>query len=170
MRKVIPYIASQFRKDKIWLRRTKPSKRQYQICLAIDDSSSMVDNHTKQVRNPRAGLMSNWQQAMLPGHPEVLNMSGRKHFENTNYLSENLVPCLRRPKIFKRSQKGGFRMSQIIWSLTVGGLLSCVVFNLAVFLSSSRRIILTMFIFHKMQCTIKLFFMTLHNIISEYHF
>lgn len=50
MRKVIPYIASQFRKDKIWLRRTKPSKRNYQICLAVDDSSSMVDNHTKQVQ------------------------------------------------------------------------------------------------------------------------
>ncbi|KAI3364212.1 hypothetical protein L3Q82_010816 [Scortum barcoo] len=43
MRKVIPYIASQFRKDKIWLRRTKPSKREYQICLAVDDSSSMVE-------------------------------------------------------------------------------------------------------------------------------
>ncbi|TRZ01341.1 hypothetical protein DNTS_001208 [Danionella cerebrum] len=42
MRKVIPYIASQFRKDKIWLRRTKPSKRNYQICLAVDDSSSML--------------------------------------------------------------------------------------------------------------------------------
>ena len=50
MRKVIPYIASQFRKDKIWLRRTKPSKRQYQIMLAVDDSSSMNDNHSKQVK------------------------------------------------------------------------------------------------------------------------
>lgn len=49
MRKVIPYIASQFRKDKIWLRRTKKSKRQYQIVLAVDDSSSMADNHSKQV-------------------------------------------------------------------------------------------------------------------------
>ncbi|XP_064196020.1 midasin isoform X1 [Anguilla rostrata] len=49
MRKVIPYIASQFRKDKIWLRRTKPSKREYQICLAVDDSSSMIDNHSKQM-------------------------------------------------------------------------------------------------------------------------
>ncbi|XP_028858240.1 midasin [Denticeps clupeoides] len=49
MRKVIPYIASQFRKDKIWLRRTKPSKREYRICLAVDDSSSMVDNHSKQL-------------------------------------------------------------------------------------------------------------------------
>ncbi|KAG8189748.1 hypothetical protein JTE90_012923 [Oedothorax gibbosus] len=49
MRKIIPYIASQFRKDKIWLRRTKPSKREYQIMLAVDDSSSMADNHSKQL-------------------------------------------------------------------------------------------------------------------------
>lgn len=34
MKKVIPYIASQFRKDKIWLRRTKPNKRQYQVRTA----------------------------------------------------------------------------------------------------------------------------------------
>ena len=43
MRKVIPYIASGYRKDKIWLRRTKPHKRQYQIMLCIDDSESMRD-------------------------------------------------------------------------------------------------------------------------------
>lgn len=59
MRKVIPYIASQFRKDKIWLRRTKPSKRQYQIMLAIDDSSSMVDNHSKQLAYESLALISN---------------------------------------------------------------------------------------------------------------
>jgi midasin len=41
MRRVIPYIASGFRKDKIWLRRTKPAKRAYQVLLAIDDSGSM---------------------------------------------------------------------------------------------------------------------------------
>lgn len=81
MRKVIPYVASQFRKDKIWLRRTKPSKRQYQICLAIDDSSSMVDNHTKQVQKHRASLMSDWHQAMLRGRREVLNTFWQKHFE-----------------------------------------------------------------------------------------
>lgn len=58
MRKVIPYIASQFRKDKIWLRRTKPSKRQYQIMLAVDDSSSMNDNRSKQVITRKAwGLL-----------------------------------------------------------------------------------------------------------------
>ena len=55
---VIPYIASQFRKDKIWLRRTKPSKRQYQIVLAVDDSSSMADNHSKQLTFESLAMIS----------------------------------------------------------------------------------------------------------------
>ena len=41
MRRVIGYVASGFRKDKIWMRRTKPSKRDYQVMMMIDDSSSM---------------------------------------------------------------------------------------------------------------------------------
>jgi midasin len=41
MRRVIGYVASGFRKDKIWLRRTKPYKREYQIMVMIDDSRSM---------------------------------------------------------------------------------------------------------------------------------
>lgn len=45
MKRIIPYIASQFRKDKIWLRRTKPSKRQYQIMISIDDSKSMSESN-----------------------------------------------------------------------------------------------------------------------------
>lgn len=66
MRKVIPYIASQFRKDKIWLRRTKKSKRQYQIVMAVDDSSSMGDNHSKQLAFESLAVISNalrWLEA-----------------------------------------------------------------------------------------------------------
>ncbi|XP_064595226.1 midasin-like [Liolophura sinensis] len=59
MRKVIPYIASEFRKDKIWLRRTKPSKREYQILVAVDDSSSMMDNHSKQLAFESLAVISN---------------------------------------------------------------------------------------------------------------
>eukprot|EP01017_Pseudomicrothorax_dubius_P037701 TRINITY_DN5563_c0_g4_i1.p1 TRINITY_DN5563_c0_g4~~TRINITY_DN5563_c0_g4_i1.p1 ORF type:complete len:274 (+),score=45.84 TRINITY_DN5563_c0_g4_i1:93-914(+) len=44
MKKVIPYIASNFHKDKIWLRKTNPSKRAYKILIAIDDSLSMKEN------------------------------------------------------------------------------------------------------------------------------
>lgn len=44
MKRIIPYIASEFRKDKIWLRRTKPSKREYQVMVAVDDSKSMGES------------------------------------------------------------------------------------------------------------------------------
>eukprot|EP00899_Mesostigma_viride_P010035 jgi/Mesvir1/19032/Mv12798-RA.1 len=44
MKRVITYIASQFRKDKIWLRRTRPNRREYQVVVAIDDSRSMGEN------------------------------------------------------------------------------------------------------------------------------
>ncbi|KAK7809871.1 hypothetical protein U0070_007727 [Myodes glareolus] len=89
MRKIIPYIASQFRKDRIWLRRTKPSKRQYQICLAIDDSSSMVDNHTKQL----------WRisKAAAPFPRAVRGLcwaseSAAKMFAAAQKLSQNVSP------------------------------------------------------------------------------
>ncbi|XP_071901315.1 midasin-like isoform X1 [Coffea arabica] len=44
MKKVIPYIASHYRKDKIWLRRTRPNKRNYQVVIAVDDSRSMQES------------------------------------------------------------------------------------------------------------------------------
>ncbi|XP_017978548.1 PREDICTED: midasin [Theobroma cacao] len=44
MKKVIPYIASHYRKDKIWLRRTRPNKRDYQVIIAVDDSYSMSES------------------------------------------------------------------------------------------------------------------------------
>eukprot|EP01047_Picozoa_sp_COSAG01_P069896 COSAG01_NODE_10459_length_2160_cov_86.920912_1_plen_61_part_10 len=47
MRAVIPYIASGFKKDKIWLRRTQLDKRNYQIIVAIDDSESMKDSGSR---------------------------------------------------------------------------------------------------------------------------
>ncbi|KAJ3682433.1 hypothetical protein LUZ60_015006 [Juncus effusus] len=49
MKKVIPYIASHFRKDKIWLRRTKPNKRNYQVVIAVDDSRSMSESQCGKV-------------------------------------------------------------------------------------------------------------------------
>ncbi|VDK34052.1 unnamed protein product [Taenia asiatica] len=49
MRKIIPYLASQFRKDKIWMRRTQPNQRDYRILIGVDNSSSMADNLCKQM-------------------------------------------------------------------------------------------------------------------------
>ncbi|CAB9508662.1 Nuclear chaperone required for maturation and nuclear export of pre-60S ribosome subunits (By similarity) [Seminavis robusta] len=49
MKRVIGYIASGYRKDKIWLKRTKPSKRNYRVLLAVDDSESMLKGGTGDV-------------------------------------------------------------------------------------------------------------------------
>lgn len=46
MKKIIPYIASNYTKDKIWLRRVKPSQREYQVLIALDDSRSMSESHS----------------------------------------------------------------------------------------------------------------------------
>ncbi|XP_015108995.1 midasin [Diachasma alloeum] len=73
MRKIIPYIASQFRKDKIWMRRTKPSKRDYQIVLALDDSSSMADNHSKELAFESLSLISKAMGYLEVGELGVLS-------------------------------------------------------------------------------------------------
>lgn len=77
MRKIIPYIASQFRKDKIWMRRTKPSKRDYQIVLAIDDSSSMADNHSKELAFESLCLISKAMTFLEAGQLSVLSFGER---------------------------------------------------------------------------------------------
>ncbi|XP_017797965.1 PREDICTED: LOW QUALITY PROTEIN: midasin-like [Habropoda laboriosa] len=77
MRKVIPYIASEFRKDKIWLRRTKPSKRDYQIVLAIDDSSSMADNHSKELAFESLSLIGKAMTYLEIGQLAVVNFGER---------------------------------------------------------------------------------------------
>ncbi|GJZ68193.1 hypothetical protein Tco_0631433 [Tanacetum coccineum] len=46
---VISYIASYYRKYKIWLRRTRHNKRNYEVIIAIDDSSSMSENNSGSV-------------------------------------------------------------------------------------------------------------------------
>lgn len=46
IKRIIPYIASNFKRDKIWMRRSVPSKRVYQILLAVDDSKSMSESQS----------------------------------------------------------------------------------------------------------------------------
>jgi len=58
MKKIIPYIASDFTKDKIWLRRTRPSQREYQILLSLDDSRSMADSHSVHLAYQALALVS----------------------------------------------------------------------------------------------------------------
>jgi midasin len=58
MKKIISYIASDYTKDKIWLRRTRPSQREYQVLIAIDDSRSMAESHSIHLAYETLALVS----------------------------------------------------------------------------------------------------------------
>ena len=49
IKRIIPYIASNYKRDKIWMRRSVPQKRNYQIMLAVDDSKSMGESGSGQL-------------------------------------------------------------------------------------------------------------------------
>ena len=42
MRRIIGYIASDYRRDKIWLRKAEPEERNFRVTIAIDNSLSMA--------------------------------------------------------------------------------------------------------------------------------
>lgn len=58
MKKIIPYIASEYTKDKIWLRRTRPSQREYQVLIALDDSKSMAESRSVHLAFQTLALVS----------------------------------------------------------------------------------------------------------------
>ena len=58
IKRIIPYIASQYKRDKIWMRRSIPSKRNYQIMLAVDDSKSMDESGSGQLAFETLTLVS----------------------------------------------------------------------------------------------------------------
>ena len=43
MRAVVAYVASGYRRDRIWMRRTRPDARAYRVALVVDDSRSVAD-------------------------------------------------------------------------------------------------------------------------------
>ncbi|KAK8720293.1 hypothetical protein OTU49_013436 [Cherax quadricarinatus] len=79
MRKVIPYIASQFRKDKIWLRRTQPSKRNYQILVAVDDSESMAEAHSGSLAIESVALVTRALTLLDAGQLGVISFGESTH-------------------------------------------------------------------------------------------
>ena len=58
IKRIIPYIASNYKRDKIWMRRSIPSKRAYQILLAVDDSKSMSESRSGHLALETLALVS----------------------------------------------------------------------------------------------------------------
>lgn len=72
IKRIIPYIASSYKRDKIWMRRSIPSKRNYQIMLAIDDSKSMDESDSKSLAFETLALVAKSMSMLEVGELCVL--------------------------------------------------------------------------------------------------
>ena len=72
MKRIIPYIASQYKRDKIWMRRSIPSKRNYQIMLAVDDSKSMGESGSGQLAFETLALVANSLTMLEAGEISII--------------------------------------------------------------------------------------------------
>ena len=84
MRKVIPYVASGYRKDNIWLRRARPSRRDYQLLVAVDDTMSMRENHCDQLT---------LQVNMLHCYSKVVSPPDHQIMLNSSHCTSRFSPC-----------------------------------------------------------------------------
>ncbi|KAF2763346.1 midasin [Pseudovirgaria hyperparasitica] len=73
LKRIIPYIASSYKRDKIWLRRSLPSKRAYQIMLALDDSQSMAERRTTDLAFETLALVSRALNMLEAGELAVVS-------------------------------------------------------------------------------------------------
>ena len=76
MKKVIGYVASNYRKDKIWMRRTRPDKRQYQVIVAVDDSRSMAETGCGSSAAEAVALICKAMARLEVGHLGVVSFGG----------------------------------------------------------------------------------------------
>ena len=92
MRKIIPYIASHYRKDKIWLRRTKPNRRKYQVILAVDDSKSMASHRSIQLAYESLALLVKSLTLLEVGNVGVISFGEEVrllHDPNQSFTSQH---------------------------------------------------------------------------------
>ncbi|EEH22929.2 hypothetical protein PABG_05140 [Paracoccidioides brasiliensis Pb03] len=79
IKRIIPYIASQYKRDKIWMRRSAPSKRSYQIMLAVDDSKSMLESGSGQLAFETLALVAKSLSMLEAGDLCVLSFGDEDH-------------------------------------------------------------------------------------------
>ncbi|KAK2756745.1 AAA ATPase midasin [Arachnomyces sp. PD_36] len=79
IKRIIPYIASQYKRDKIWMRRSVPSKRNYQIMLAVDDSKSMLESGSGKLAFETLALVARSLSMLEVGDLCIVNFGNEDH-------------------------------------------------------------------------------------------
>merc|ERR1719469_1157547 len=76
MKRVIGFIASGYRKDEIWMRRTKPAKRNYRVLLAVDNSESMRKSNAGEMALAALATLANGMSALEIGEIGIASFGG----------------------------------------------------------------------------------------------
>ncbi|KAF1344926.1 hypothetical protein BDV97DRAFT_362818 [Delphinella strobiligena] len=99
IKRIIPYIASSYKRDKIWMRRSVPSKRSYQIMLAIDDSKSMAESGSSKLAFETMALVSKALTVLESGELSIVGFGEDvtlAHDFNTPFTSESGAAVVRK--------------------------------------------------------------------------
>ena len=127
MRKVIPFIASNYRKDKIWLRRSKPSQREYQVMLVIDNSESMKQNNAGEVSFKTLALIGNALAQLEVGQIGVMSFG-----EDVQYIHQLGTPFT--------SQSGASALTHFSFSQKKTSFEACLQALIAILAQSRLRL------------------------------
>ncbi|KAI2471676.1 midasin, partial [Annulohypoxylon bovei var. microspora] len=76
IKRIIPYIASSYKRDKIWMRRAIPTKRAYQILLCVDDSKSMGESSSGELALESLVMVSRALTMLEVGQIGILGFGG----------------------------------------------------------------------------------------------
>ncbi|EXJ95383.1 hypothetical protein A1O1_00504 [Capronia coronata CBS 617.96] len=101
IKRIIPYIASNYKRDKIWMRRAVPSKRSYQIMIAVDDSKSMSESGADVLAFETLAMLTKSLSMLEVGELCVVGFGDQEHITVAHPFGTPFSPAESGPNVFR---------------------------------------------------------------------
>ncbi|KAJ9639642.1 AAA ATPase midasin [Knufia peltigerae] len=101
IKRIIPYIASSYKRDKIWMRRSVPSKRNYQIMIAVDDSRSMAESGADLLAFETLAMLTKALSMLESGEICVVGFGDGPHVRVAHPFGTPFSPAESGPHVFR---------------------------------------------------------------------
>ncbi|KAL2395412.1 Midasin [Exophiala dermatitidis] len=101
IKRIIPYIASSYKRDKIWMRRSVPSKRNYQIMIAVDDSKSMSESGADLLAFETLAMLTKSLSMLEVGELCVVGFGDQENITVAHPFGTPFSPAESGPNVFR---------------------------------------------------------------------
>lgn len=101
IKRIIPYIASNYKRDKIWMRRSVPSKRNYQIMIAVDDSKSMSESGADLLAFETLAMLTKALSMLEVGEICVVGFGDEEHIRVAHPFGKPFSPAESGVNVFR---------------------------------------------------------------------